>query len=58
MRFDSDKSAGLPVKESRRENPRYNEKSGRCVIFLSSPTKDFTISDPRSDIYSFKLCTV
>ncbi len=28
------------------------------LFFLSSPTKDFTISDPRSDIYSFKLCTV
>ncbi|EKF63686.1 hypothetical protein B194_3156 [Serratia plymuthica A30] len=24
------------------------------MFFLSSPTKDFTISDPRSVIYSFR----
>ncbi|CAI0756131.1 Uncharacterised protein [Serratia quinivorans] len=28
------------------------------LFFLSSPTKDFTISDPRSVIYSFELCTL
>ncbi|CAI0758801.1 Uncharacterised protein [Serratia ficaria] len=28
------------------------------LFFLSSPTKDFTISDPRSVIYSIKLCTL
>ena len=58
MRFDSDKSAGLPVKRVGERTLVTTRNQGRCVIFLSSPTKDFTISDPRSDIYSFKLCTV
>lgn len=39
MRFGSDKGAELPVKESRRENPRYNEKSGEMCYFSFQPNQ-------------------
>lgn len=47
MRFGSDKSAELPVKESRRENPRYNEKSGEmCYFFFPAQPRTLPLAIP------------